>query len=94
MLVGTCETRPKSRELMKVMGIILRRIQSVGSVTKTSLQELCLQVQTLRRKKHKSDGCWLSFPEKAPGYKRDRSLSADRKKKPGERERAPDPTCQ
>ena len=35
MLVGTCETRPKSRELMKVMGIVLRRIRSAGSVTKS-----------------------------------------------------------
>ena len=52
MLVGTCETRPKSRELMKVMGIVLRRIRSAGSVTKKSLQELCLQVQTLQRKKN------------------------------------------
>ena len=43
------------------------------------------------QKDHKSDGCWLKFPEKEPGYKRDRSLSANRKKKPGERGHS---TCQ
>ena len=72
------------------MEILLKRSRSAGSVKRGILVAVVLiNVNTAGKKGHKSDGCWMKLPEKAPGFKRDRSLSADRKKKAEKREEHP-----